>query len=329
MTAVTHPRTPATTDPASPPPMPGGTWAPVQLLVGAVGWVVVQILAALIVAPLLVARHGGGTAIDLIGHLVTDPFVSAAFFTGYAALAVTGFFWLTRAFAPADHATTFGRPGILREVAMGALVGGGLMVVGVGVLALVGAYRGTDPHLHPGLLAGIAMGLGAACGEEALFRGVLFRLANARLGSTWAVVIVGTVFGFAHAGNPGAGAVGGLAILVSAGLLLTSTYLLTDRLWLPLGIHWAWNAVQSGVFGITVSGTDTGRGLWRGELVGPDWLSGGTMGIEGSVVQIVLGLAAGIVATVLAVRAGRWRPYRRARAEVAGSRLARRAALSR
>jgi len=78
--------------------------------------------------------------------------------------------------------------------------------------------------------------------------------------------------------------------------------------------------MQAAVYGVNLSGSGSGRGYWAGELTGPDWLSGGSMGAEGSVVIIGLGLLAGVGFTLAAVRSGRWRSLRTARAQVAASR---------
>ena len=68
-----------------------------------------------------------------------------------------------------------------------------------------------------------------------------------------------------------------------------------------IGVHVAWNFVQGGIFGSDISGTGSGRGLIEARFTGPDLLTGGVMGIEGSVVTFVLGTATGL-AMLLAVR---------------------------
>lgn len=300
--------------------LPGGNRALLQLVAAVALYVSSQILAALLTLPALVGSQSSDSAVT---RLLTDPLPSTIFFVLYAAFSTGGYYAVVKFMAPAEHRYIFGAPGVMRELFTGAALGAFLMSLGVLVLVCTGVFRVLDVGWHPGLIAGIAMGLGAAFGEEALFRGTIYRLLEARLGSLTAILLTGATFGVTHAGNPGAGWVGGLAITVSAGLLLTASYTLTGRLWLPVGIHFAWNAVQAGVFGITVSGTDTGRGLFHSELIGPAWLSGGPMGIEGSVPLIAFGLLAGAIMVVLCFRSGRWRPSRLARQEVREARCAR------
>lgn len=293
--------------------MPGGNHALLQGVVGLLLYVTAQVTAALFTLPLLI----GSPSVDsAVSRLVTDPVPSTFFFVLYAVLATVAYWAMTKVMAPTDHALIFARRGILSELAIGAGIGALLMTLGVAVLAVAGAYRIVDVGWDAGLVSGIAMGLGAAFGEEAFFRGTLFRLLNARFGSTLAVVVTGVTFGMTHAMNPGAGWAGGLAITLSAGLLLTASYVLTDRQWMPVGIHFAWNATQAGIFGITVSGTDTGRGIIHSRLEGPQWLTGGSMGIEGSWPLIGLGVAAGAILVAWCVRRGKWRSLAAARAEV-------------
>jgi hypothetical protein len=64
-------------------------------------------------------------------------------------------------------------------------------------------------------------------------------------------------------------------------------------LWLPIGIHFAWNFVQGAIFGVAVSGNEA-RGLLQSTLNGPALLSGGAFGAEGSIFAVIICLAAGI-----------------------------------
>ena len=61
-------------------------------------------------------------------------------------------------------------------------------------------------------------------------------------------------------------------------------YLKTRGLWLPIGLHWAWNFMMGPVGSLPVSGFHIGPGLAVAETSGPDWLSGGAYGPEGSVI---------------------------------------------
>jgi membrane protease YdiL (CAAX protease family) len=78
--------------------------------------------------------------------------------------------------------------------------------------------------------------------------------------------------------------------------------MLTRRLWLPIGIHAAWNFTQGWVFSVPVSGTAPPLGLLITRRIGPDWLTGGGFGLEASAVAMVLATLAGAVMAKVAIR---------------------------
>ena len=80
--------------------------------------------------------------------------------------------------------------------------------------------------------------------------------------------------------------------------------MLTRNLWLPIGLHAAWNFTQGGIFGVPVSGLPD-HGLIDSTLRGPEILSGGPFGLEASVIALVIASAAGVWFVVRAIRAGK------------------------
>lgn len=187
--------------------------------------------------------------------------------------------------------------------ALGGLLAGGLLFSAVvGVLWLLGCYHvtGFNPHADwlPALLVA---GIGAGIGEEILFRGVLFRIAEEGLG-TWAALLISALFfGVAHIFNPNATLWSSAAIAIEAGLLFGLLYHLTRSLPLCMGLHAAWNFCQGTVYGIPVSGVKA-DGWLVSTRTGPDWLSGGVFGAEASVVALTLCLLCSAVLLTLALR---------------------------
>jgi uncharacterized protein len=106
-------------------------------------------------------------------------------------------------------------------------------------------------------------------------------------------VISALIFGAGHLGNPNATLWAALAIAIEAGIMLAAAYVLTRRLWVPIGIHMAWNFVQGGIFGVAVSGNEA-QGLLQSTLSGPTLLSGGEFGAEASIFAVIVCLTAGI-----------------------------------
>ena len=111
------------------------------------------------------------------------------------------------------------------------------------------------------------------------------------------------MFGLAHVLNPGATWFSSFAIAVEAGLLLGGAYMLTRSLWMPIGLHAAWNFTQGAIFGVPVSGNPT-QGLLLARLSGPNILSGGDFGLEASIIALIMATVGGAWLVVLAVRRG-------------------------
>mgnify|MGYP000871820340 FL=1 len=240
-----------------------------------------------------------------------------------AIIALAGYWGLMR-FVRGRGVTELAGPGRLRELGAGLGWGTALMAVVFAVLAAVGSYRIVAVGWDGGVLVGLAGGIMAGFAEELLFRGVLLRLLEAWLGSWWALGISAVVFGAVHLGNPGGTMFGAVAIVLEGGILLGACYLVMRRLWFAIGLHAAWNFVQGGVFGSDISGTGSGRGLFQASFTGPDLLTGGSMGVEGSLVAVVICTAAGLVMAVAAHRRGLILPpaWRRRRPHEEGCRSA-------
>jgi membrane protease YdiL (CAAX protease family) len=286
---------------AAPPPAPSidrsGRLRWLQLILGVVLFLIAELVMGVITV-LASLLAGGDAASGPAGWALLLGAVIAA------AIAIGGFLLIVGPVGRSPGIALRG-PGKLAELVVGLVIGTALISVSVALIALLGSYRVTGFSASPQLLAPLGIGIGAGFLEEIFFRGVLLRLIDAWMGSWGALVLTSIVFGLIHLTNEGASAANALGLVIEAGILLGAAYLLTRRLWLAIGIHIAWNAVQAGVFSSVVSGTGQQNGLLAAEISGPTWLTGGSMGIEGSAVTVLVGLAAGVVLLVLAARRGR------------------------
>lgn len=171
--------------------------------------------------------------------------------------------------------------------------------MGVGILyfcivvismSIIGVYR-IDQAQFPSqeLACMFVQFLLVAVGEEVMFRGILFRMIDKRIGTKTALVVSALIFGFAHfmQGTWWSS----IAIAIEAGLLLAVAYKLTNSLWFPIGIHWTWNFMQGNVFGFMVSGTDSGAAIITPSIEGHELLTGGAFGAEASIIAVILGAA--------------------------------------
>jgi membrane protease YdiL (CAAX protease family) len=192
----------------------------------------------------------------------------------------------------------------LKNLGLGLLTGFALMAAAVGVAAIAGVYtivgKGDASRL---ILELVTVAILPGFMEEMAFRGILFRWIE-EFGGTWAALaITSALFGLAHIMNPNATWFSSFAIAVEAGVLLGGAYMLTRSLWMPMGLHAAWNFTQGEIFDVPVSGIDE-HGLVQAKLSGPALLSGGTFGLEASIIALVIATAAGVLLVYLAIRKG-------------------------
>jgi membrane protease YdiL (CAAX protease family) len=122
--------------------------------------------------------------------------------------------------------------------------------------------------------------------EELVFRGYLLQNLIDGLGRTWAITLSCVIFGLVHAFNPNA-TILSVAIIMLITLQLLYAYFVTAHLWLPMGMHLAWNFTQGSVFGFAASGYEA-PSLVEQTPIAPNWLSGGAFGPEESVVIVPL-----------------------------------------
>lgn len=192
----------------------------------------------------------------------------------------------------------------LRDGGIGIAIGFSIMALSVAVAAALGVYRIVGPGDASRLLLElIAVAIIPGFTEELLFRGILFRWIEEFGGSWLALLVTSALFGLAHILNPNATWFSSFAIAVEAGVLLGAAYMLTRNLWLAMGLHAGWNFTQGEIFDVPVSGVDE-HGLVQAKLSGPELLSGGQFGLEGSIIAIIIATGLGIYMIVLAVRRG-------------------------
>jgi uncharacterized protein len=205
-------------------------------------------------------------------------------------------------------ATEVSRAGMGRELGIGMLLGAGLYTLCVLVLTMLGIYRFDGLNGGQVLLAAAWFGLSSGFFEELFFRGVLFRIVTEVFGSWIGLAVSSLAFGLVHLNNPGSTLQGALFIAMEAGVLLAAAYMLTGRLWMSMGWHAAWNYTQSAVFSGITSGNEPSKGLVKAIIDGPQMLTGGSFGMEASVVALLLCTATGVILLAMAVKRGKIEP---------------------
>ena len=190
------------------------------------------------------------------------------------------------------------------------MMGIGWAVVAVNFLAIIvclflcGYYRIVTVEFDvASQLSWLSLFLLVGVVEEVVFRGILFRLITDKWNIAVGLTTSSLLFGLAHLGNPGATLWAALAITLASGWLFGMAYAYYQTIWVPIGMHWAWNYLEGGVFGCAVSGTPLDYlPLITPRISGADILTGGAFGPEASIICVALGIVLSIVYTVLYIK---------------------------
>ena len=174
------------------------------------------------------------------------------------------------------------REGAGRNLATGLLLGiGGAALVVIPPLVTGMAHFESLPEADISWRAAgftpLLLFCGAA-GEEIAFRGFTLQSLMRGYGAWAAILVMGAIFGLMHSQNPGSTALS-VANTAAFGVLFGASLLRAHDLWLPIGIHFGWNATLPflgvGLSGLTIRITRyqlvwTAGELWSGGRYGPE-----------------------------------------------------------
>ena len=257
------------------------------------------VLAAVLVGAAVAAAQ---VVVKLLrGVLSLGGTVPAVYYLAYLIVSVLVAYFIYRAYVrllEKRPVTELARAGATGELGVGVLIGFGLVAVVVGILWVVGYYRIGGVNTLAVVFVLLANDGAGAFVEEVILRGIVFRITEERLGTWVALAISVVLFALLHLASSGATVTSTIVVGAEGGILLSAAYILTRRLWLAIGLHFGWDFSQDAIFGV---GKGT-KGLVEGDVSGPALLSGGSAGVEGSIVALVLCLGVG---AYLLVRAGR------------------------
>jgi membrane protease YdiL (CAAX protease family) len=156
-----------------------------------------------------------------------------------------------------------GRQGLLRHTLRGFGIGTGMVLLLVlmekaavllGLIGPEGEEVLTIDYLNlvleqvqefGGVVGYLGLAFAFACfvavAEEIVFRGLLFRILEEGLGSWLAMAISALLFGAYHLGNFEDPTLLSVASQTAGGFALAAAYMLTRKVWLPIGLHWGWD----------------------------------------------------------------------------------------
>ena len=126
--------------------------------------------------------------------------------------------------------------------------------------------------------------------EEFLMRGYALYTLTTGMGFWPSAVLLSVIFGAGHLRNAGESWVGGLSAAL-IGLFFCFTVRRTGDLWFAIGLHAIWDYSESFLYSVPDSGAMVEGHLLNSSFHGPAWLTGGSVGPEGSaLVFVVIGV---------------------------------------
>jgi uncharacterized protein len=123
--------------------------------------------------------------------------------------------------------------------------------------------------------------------EEFLFRGYALFTLSTGMGFWPSAILLSALFGGVHLHNAGEDWAGGLAAGL-IGLFFCLTLRRTGSLWFAIGLHASWDYAESFLYSVPDSGEMIPGHLLSSSFHGPVWLTGGSVGPEGSALVFVI-----------------------------------------
>ena len=191
---------------------------------------------------------------------------------------------------PLSHIGLGGNPGTGRNFLLGVLIGGfGAMLLLLPPLISGTAHMSARAHgsfRWSSLIFYLACLLFGAAAEEMIFRGYAFQVLVQKMGAFATILPVSVLFALGHFWNPNVSVLGVVNTMLW-GVLLGYAFVRSRDLWLPIGMHYGWNAMLP-LFGANLSGLtiDVTRYSYKWDLAAL-W-SGGTYGPEGGLLTTIL-----------------------------------------
>jgi membrane protease YdiL (CAAX protease family) len=182
----------------------------------------------------------------------------------------------------------------------------GAVVGFVSLTVMLAAMRAAHAfYFGPQAMHGSALAVSAALAllgfvlvallEETLFRGYAFYTLIDGIGFWPAAVVLSIIFAAAHVRNPGEAKVGIVAVFAFGMILAFSIWRTGSLLW-AIGFHLLWDYSETFIYGVPDSGFVSPEHLLSAKLTGPAWITGGSVGPEGSwFIFLVLALIAFVI----------------------------------
>lgn len=244
-------------------------------------------MALVIIGQQIIGKLLGLTTLDRnYRNLIKGILVSVLALTGYI---------LFFKYYEKRKVTELATNSLAKNLSIGILIGVVLQSLTILVIYATGGFNIVAINPVSFIIIPLTVAFTAAILEEILIRGILFRVLEEKLGSYIALALSAIIFGALHLSNPGATLVSALCVSIEAGILLGAAFMYSRNLWFPIAIHFAWNFMQSGIFGAITSGNEKAESLWVTKIQGSVWITGGEFGPEGSFQAIIFCSIASVI----------------------------------
>lgn len=198
--------------------------------------------------------------------------------------------------------------GALKQWLMGAATATLFVLSFVFLIALVGDFTIIETRPFLQLVTNFFNFSIGSFLQEFILLCVIYRLVEEMAGSWIALFTSILLFSGIHILNENENLTS-VAMLMLSSIIFIAPFILTRRIWLSWGFHAGWNFMQAGVFGMANSGI-----MFKGWLVtqisGPEWITGGAVGLEASYLSVAIDLTVGVIILNMAIRAGQMVPPR-------------------
>ncbi len=191
-----------------------------------------------------------------------------------------------------------------KEVLRGFTLSFGCISLSILILFMLCYYNFIDISLNHYNSKFFMLLLLAALMEDLLNRALVLRIAEQWLGSYAALVLISSVE-LVHLFNPNVSTTFfSVFLFLLWGFTMGMLFIYSKRVWLPFAFHVGWNFAQP-FFGSNLTGTEDMGKIINARLDGPELITGGAVGIEGSIFTTCILLAVGITFLYLSIKEGK------------------------